>query len=248
MTHDSDSVPGLANRIVSRWATLHATGMPTEYYSYPKQKTYYVGVLVGGKYHYVDENQQSVYRRELQLPEDGKILLVTGGSLGALRLNKAFDSIAHALLEKFPDLSIVHQVGKGNLTKLPKSDDPRLVKLEFMEGMYRYTGAADVVVTRAGANTLAELGAQGKACVVVPNHQLTGGHQLKNADYLLQNNAVLVIDEKSFSKDTSQLQSAIERLLQYPVIRFKLAQTLRSVTKIDATKELAVLLLKIGTV
>lgn len=247
VTHDSDAVPGLANRLVSKWAVLHATGMPTEYYSYPKQKARYIGVLVGETYHHVDEAQQKAYRRDLQLPEQGRILLVTGGSLGAQRLNTAVNQIVPALLQKFTDLTIIHQLGKGNLHQPSELDDPRYIKLEFMEGMQRYTGAADVVVTRAGANTLAELGVQGKACVVVPNHQLTGGHQLKNAEYLVQHHAVLAVDEQSFAKDTNQLQAAIERLLEYPLMRLELAQTLQGLTKRNAAQELATLLLEMGS-
>src|SRR5579862_561435 len=46
ITHDSDSTPGLANRIIGRWAKIHATGMPPEYYSYPKSKTVFVGIPI----------------------------------------------------------------------------------------------------------------------------------------------------------------------------------------------------------
>ena len=247
VTHDSDAIPGLANRIVGRWATLHTTGMPTEFYAYPKQKTRYVGVLVSDKYHYVDETEKAAYRRDLQLPEQGRVLLLTGGSLGAQRLNAAFGQVVPALLQQFSDLLIIHQVGLGNLKQLDDVNDARYHKLEFMDGMYRYTGAADVVVTRAGANTLAELGVQGKACVVVPNPQLTGGHQLKNTEYLLQHHAIVTVDERAFKKtDAHELQAAAAKLLEYPVMRAELAQTLRSLTKDNAVQELAAQLLQLG--
>lgn len=245
ITHDSDALPGLSNRLVSRWAQLHATGLPTEFYSYPKEKARYVGVLVGENFKLVNTAAQKQYRQELHVPLDAKMLLITGGSLGAQRLNEAMVKLAPALLSKYPDLHIVHQVGKGNLDIYNNTAQlARLTVLEFMSGMQRYSGAADVVVTRAGANTLAELGVQGKACVVVPNPQLTGGHQLENAKYLLQHHAVLAVDEASFANQIGDLQRAIEHLLDYPAMRQELGQALHSLTKSDAVHELAALLLQ----
>lgn len=245
VTHDSDAVPGLANRIISRWAALHTTGLPTEYYNYPKEKSRYVGVLVSKNFTPVNSSLQQQYRAELDIPPDSKMLLITGGSLGAQRLNKAVVKLVPHLLSKYPDLYIVHQVGKGNQAVYSNPvKDSRLIVLDFMSGMHRYTGAADVVVTRAGANTLAELGVQGKACIVVPNPQLTGGHQLENAKYMLEHHAVLAVDETSFAEQISDLQAAVERLLDYPEIRTKLGQALQSITKPDAAHELGIILLK----
>jgi len=247
VTHDSDALPGLTNRLVGRWARLHATGLPTEFYSYAKEKSRYVGVLVGEDFVPVTSQLQQQYRAALQLPSEGRLLLVTGGSLGARRLNDEIKEIVPGLLEKYPDLFVVHQVGKGNIALYKDAVlPPRLVSLEFMEGMYRYTGAADVVITRAGANTLAELGVQGKACVVVPNPLLTGGHQLENAEYLLQHNAVLAVDEESFEKGSNDLKKAVEKLLDYPEIRANLGKALQTITKANAAQELASLLLQIG--
>ncbi len=227
ITHDSDAIPGLTNRLVSRWALLHATGLPTEFYGYPKQKAHYVGVLVGSQFQPVSPNLQQSYRKELQLPNDGKVLLITGGSLGARRLNQAVARLVPKLLEQYQDLTIIHQVGKGNKAVYGDKDMPnRLVVLEFMEGMHRYTGAADVIITRAGANTLAELGIQGKACIVVPNPQLTGGHQLENARYLLEHHAIVVVDEAGFNGQSSELQKAIDHLLAYHEVRAKLGRGL----------------------
>ncbi|MBI3624434.1 glycosyltransferase [Candidatus Saccharibacteria bacterium] len=243
ITHDSDAIPGLANRLVSRWAAMHATGLPTNFYNYPKDKAVYVGVLVSDAFKSVDTELQRQYRAELHLPADALVLLVTGGSLGALRLNTAMSQLVPELLAKYPNLYIVHQVGKGNLNAYSVEHHPRLIVLEFMVGMHRYTGAADVVVARAGANTLAELGVQGKACVVVPNPDLTGGHQLKNAEYLLEHKAVLAVDEATFKSETDELKATIEQLLDNPTERRQLGKTLQSLTKLQAAQELAQLLL-----
>lgn len=245
VTHDSDALPGLSNRLVSRWATVHTTGLPTEFYSYPKQKTRYVGVLVVENFRLVDQALQDQYRQELDIPLNAKMLLITGGSLGAQRLNEAVVTITPTLLAKYSDVYIIHQVGKGNLDIYKDhSHGDRLQVKDFIPDMYHYMGAADVVVTRAGATNLAELGVQGKACVVVANPQLAGGHQTENANYLRDHRAVLVVDETSFSDHPNQLQKAIEQLLDYPEMRQELGQTFRSLTKTGAAHELATLLLQ----
>jgi UDP-N-acetylglucosamine--N-acetylmuramyl-(pentapeptide) pyrophosphoryl-undecaprenol N-acetylglucosamine transferase len=246
ITHDSDAVPGLANRLVSKWARYHATGMPSEFYSYPRGLVRHVGVLVGKDYQPVTSVLKQQYRKDLSIPYEGRVLLITGGSLGASRLNVAVASIASKLLDSFPDLHIFHQVGKGNSGVYGSFQHNRLEVLEFLDRMHRYTGAADVVVTRAGANTLAELGVQGKACIVVPNPLLTGGHQLKNAEHLVQKNAVVSVDERDFSMDSTALYNEITSLLHDSHRRKQLAQKLQEITKSDASKELAMLLVDVA--
>jgi len=243
VTHDSDALPGLANRLVSRWAKYHATGMPPEFYSYPPDSMRYVGVLTTAGYKPVDTALQAAYKKELSLPEQSRVMLVTGGSTGAVRLNEAFKQIAPKLLEDYSDLHIVHQVGKGQAGVYGDYEHQRLEVLEFLQQLYRYSGAADVVVTRAGANALAEFGVQGKACVVVPNPLLTGGHQLKNAENLMRHGAVVVVDEQDFKKDTSSLDRAIRGLLQDKSQRLELAKKLRSISVPDSAHKLALILL-----
>lgn len=240
VTHDSDAIPGLANRMVSRWASVHATAMPAEYYSYPRESTRYIGVLVGDDYRLVTKELKDSYRQELKIPVKSLVLLVTGGSIGAQRINSEMMKIIPRLLLDYPNLYIIHQVGKGNLKiyrNIEKNN--RVMPIEFMSSMYQYTGSADVVITRAGANTLAELGIQSKACVVVPNPDLTGGHQLVNADYLLQNHSVKVVQESEFEHPTKGLDTTVRQLLDYDNIREVLGKELRSLTKKKAAQELA---------
>lgn len=246
VTHDSDALPGLANRLVSRWAAYHATGMPTEFYKYPVEKARYVGVLTSGNYQPVTKALMEEFKRKLSISQSSRLLLVTGGSTGAKRLNDSFRKIAPKLLEDFSDLYIVHQVGKGHTKDYDTFSSERLDVQEFLRPMHVYTGAADVVVTRAGANTLAELGVQGKACVVVPNPLLTGGHQLKNAENLMRQGAVVAVDEKAFKTSTDTLDRAVRDLLQDPQKREALGKKLQAISVPDAAHKLAMLLLEVA--
>ncbi len=244
ITHDSDSLPGLANRLVGKWAIWHATGMPEEFYPYPKDKTRYVGVLVSKDYKFVNPELEAAYKQELGLSPSSFVLLITGGSGGAERINKAMKALADDLLKKYPDLYIFHQVGKGKAGIYEDYQHTRLKVIELLDPMHLYTGASDVVVTRAGANTVAELGIQAKAAIVIPNPFLTGGHQLKNADYLRQRVAAEIIGEELLNNEEQPLLKSLVKLIENADIRQRLGQQLHAVTVPDAAEKLAVLLLE----
>jgi len=239
ITHDSDALPGLANRLVGRWAVYHATGMPPEYYSYPKEKSRYVGVIVGADYQLVTPELAKQYRQQIGLPADAEVLLITGGSSGAASINEALVAVASTVLAKHPKLYIIHQVGNGNERVYGDFTHERLKVYGLLQNFYQYSGAADVIATRAGANTIAEFGVQGKACIVIPNPLLTGGHQLKNARYLEEEKAAIVVDVEG-------LPGALKLLLTDPAKRRELGKHLEAITKKDAALTLAELLLKTG--
>lgn len=244
VTHDSDAIPGLANRMVSRWARVHATALPAEHYPYPSAKVLPVGVLVEHNYQPVTEEAQREFKLRLVLRPDAPLLLVTGGSSGAERINKAVVEIANELLINHPDLQIIHQAGKGKTGVYGDYKHERLHVLEFLNPMYQYMGAADLVVCRASANTLAELGVQGKAAIVIPSEVLTGGHQIKNAKILEEQGAAAVVYEDKMYDLQHGLLPTIERLLIDKTKRDNLAHTLQTQTIPDAAHRLAMLLLE----
>ncbi len=79
--------------------------------------------------------------------------------------------------------------------------------------MAEVLGAADIVITRAGATTIMELAALAKPTILVPNAYLTGGHQLKNAAAFAEDGAVMVLDENTLDKSPTTLTQAVEELL-----------------------------------
>lgn len=203
ITHDSDAIPGLANRIIARWAVKHAVAMPKEVYSYPADRTVTVGVPVVAQYQYVTDEQQRQYKQELSLPADAQLVFVIGGGLGARRINDAVARILPDLLASNPKLYVVQGAGRANEALLREQYQvdlspeafQRVQVAGFLHDVYRYSGAADIIVTRAGATNLAEFAVQGKACIVVPAPFLAGGHQLKNAAYLAEKQATEQISE-----------------------------------------------------
>ena len=83
MTHDSDAIPSLANRIIGRFAWLHAVALPKEVYAYPAHKTVTVGIPISSDYHELTPADIKAYRTQLGLGDYKRVLLMTGGGHGA---------------------------------------------------------------------------------------------------------------------------------------------------------------------
>jgi UDP-N-acetylglucosamine--N-acetylmuramyl-(pentapeptide) pyrophosphoryl-undecaprenol N-acetylglucosamine transferase len=235
ITHDSDAEPGLANRIIGRWADMHLVGMPVELYPYPKKQTIQVGIPVGKDFRSVSDKQQAVYKEQIGVKKTERLILVTGGSQGATALNAIIAGAIEDLL-KLPDVRVIHQTGKHQ-TGLPENSD-RYTKVEFISTMHIYTGAADIVVTRAGS-FMAELAAQGRAAIVVPAPHLAGGHQIKNAKILSERKAAKVLDEGKALRKPQLLSDLIKELLKDTGQARALANNLHTVYPGGAAQKIA---------
>ncbi len=250
ITHDLDAIPGLANRINARWAVAHAVALPPETYDYPPDKTFYVGVPVSEMYQPVTHQMQLEYRKGLKIEPDARVLCITGGGNGAERLNNAVAKIAPELLHHYPNLVILHIAGRKNEADLNKLYNDlidnqirnRVIVKGFVDDLYRYSAAANVVVARAGATNMAEFALQHRPCIVVPNPALTGGHQLKNAQQLEKAGAIKVVSENDMEQ---QLLPSIRELFDFSAKREALGDALGKFAKPEATKQLAELILSV---
>jgi UDP-N-acetylglucosamine--N-acetylmuramyl-(pentapeptide) pyrophosphoryl-undecaprenol N-acetylglucosamine transferase len=247
-------VPGLANRINARHAAIHAVAMPVELYPYPKDKTVYVGVPTAKDFVPVDMTLMHSYRKEVDLIQYDPVIFVIGGGQGAQRLNEAVKAVSSDLLARYPKLAIIHTAGGANeqavTTAYDKlitaTDRSRVVVKGFLNDVFRYSGAADVVITRAGATNMAEFAVQHKPIIVVPNPQLTGGHQVKNAEHLQQAGAISLVTEAEIaSTDNAALLSAIQGLLDHKEVAAQLGQRLGTYANQNAAAELAKLILSV---
>ena len=243
--HDSDAHPGLTNRILARWATFIATGAPLKNYPYPIKKSSYVGIPVDQSFHPYTLNEQTVAKSYLGLVDITKpLVVVTGGGLGAKRINDAMTQIGSQLIEE--GVCVYHVTGQGQyeavMRDAPQSVDYMVVSF-VSERMHDVLGAADVVVTRAGATTLLELAALAKPIIIVPNPMLTGGHQTKNAAVYAEANAAVVVEEASLL-NSQTLYKAISKLLSSPDDAKSYGERLHAFTKPDAALDVAGLIVK----
>lgn len=241
ITHDSDAEPGLANRLIARWAERHLVGMPVQLYSYPPDKTEQVGIPVGKDFGPISNKKQQELKEQLGIPVTSQLVLVTGGSQGATALNQIISKVLDDVLARNPKLHIIHQTG-NNQSNL-QADTNRYTKVAFIPAMHVYTGAADVVVTRAGS-FMAELAIQSKPAVVIPAPHLAGGHQVKNANGLSDASAAVVIEEVKAQDKPQLLIESITRLLTDKKYAIELGTNLHKQYPSNAAKKIAEAILK----
>lgn len=251
ITHDSDSLPGLANKIIGRWAEINTVGALAGSYPYPKKKLIYTGIPIDENIKPVTDSLQKKYKVRMGLPENSEVVLVGGGGLGSRDINNRVISISRELLSKRLSLYLVHIAGEKHSQEviskykqiLTQEEEGRLKVLGFTDQFYKYTAAADLVVTRAGATVLAELAAQNKACIIIPAPFLAGGHQLRNVERLKKLSAVEVLTNDDEPK---KLLNLIETLMQNKQRRLELAKKFGSTAEPQAAKNLAKIILDLA--
>ena len=242
--HDSDAHPGLTNRVLSKWATAIATGAPLEYYSYPKAISRYIGIPIANEFHPFSMSERQVARELWGIDPNRPLIVITGGGLGATRINDV-------VVETLPDLlvlgSVVLVAGAGQYDELrsltPPNDSHFQLQAFISNGMAALLGGADVVVTRAGATTILELAALAKPTILIPNGKLTGGHQLKNAVVYSDAGAVVVVDEQSMIDNPAVLRQAIKRILTEPETSAAMTKKFSTFAKPHAARDMADMIL-----
>lgn len=253
ITHDSDAIPSLANRIIAPWARLHTVALPKEVYNYPPEKTVTVGVPISDKFYPLTYAEIAKDRELLHLHGADKVLLVTGGGLGAQRVNAAAVACVPELLHRYPGLRVVHIAGRFDETsvrqqyhqELPPKEQKRVLVKGFVTNMHIYSAAADVIISRAGGTSIAEFAAQAKACVVVPAPHLSGGHQLKNAQVLADRKAVRLVNEDTLQEDPHALMPPLTDLFDHPEKITLLGKKLAQLAQPNAAHLLAMVLLEL---
>lgn len=237
--HDSDAHPGLTNRVLARFATSIATGAPLEFYHYPAPITRYVGIPIAESFHKHTSQEQIFAKQQWGIREDRPLIVITGGGLGAQRINETVAEMLHELLAIG---SVVLICGAGQYDELralmpPNNDEFQLHA--FITDMPILLTAADVVVTRAGATTILELAALEKPTILIPNAKLTGGHQLKNAAVYAEKNAVVIVNEEEMIRHREQLVEAVAGLIAHPEAAHDMAVRFGRFAKPHAAKEMA---------
>ncbi|MBQ9910058.1 MAG: glycosyltransferase [Lachnospiraceae bacterium] len=203
--HESDMTPGLANRLVFRYAEKICCNFPETLSFLPKEK----GVLSGSPIR--DELRAGSREKGLEFAGfDGKkpVLLMIGGSMGARKLN---DALRKALDSLLPDFDVIHLCGKGNLDET-LSGRAGYVQYEYIsEELKDLFAAADIVFSRAGANAICELLALKKPNLLVPlSKAASRGDQILNARSFEKQGFSMVIEEEHLTPDI--LSDALHKL------------------------------------
>ena len=250
--HESDVVAGLANRILMKKAKKVAFGMPLSDEMQAAHPNYvWTGIPVGPEFKSVSPTKQISLKKAFSFNPDKPLVVVTGGSQGSENLNEATRQILPELL-KFTSVGLVagrkHYENMVDLKRYENWDKASLESnfrmWEFNTTMNELMGAADVVVSRAGATTIAEMASLKKATVLVPFERLPGGHQVKNAERLAAAHAASVIGDVKMSADPNLLLEEIRHLVKSPRLRADMADNLAKEARSDAAERLAEIILE----
>lgn len=219
--HEQNAVPGLANRVASRWARVVALAFPDAAERLPRRvRTVATGNPIRSAVLRVLTDRPALAaeaRSVLGLEERRRTVLVLGGSQGALRLNRATIEAAELLADR-DDLQLLLLSGARDHAevqrRLPRSGSLVVRSVAFLERIDLAYAVADLALTRAGAMTIAELTACGIPSVLVPYPYATGRHQEANARAVERaGGAVVLLDDQT---DGAALASNVERLLDRP--------------------------------
>lgn len=242
--HEQNSVPGLANKTCAHDATTVCVSLPQATSAFDEHVGAQTALVVTG-----NPVRQSVIhadrakgRAAFSVPEDKTMLLVFGGSLGARHLNEGVVALKDELLAR-PDLYVVHSTGKQLFDEVEAALDlspeqrERWRVMPYIDNMGEALAAADLVLSRAGASSIAEIAALAVPSVLVPYPQATADHQTTNAHYLVDNGAALLLPDDQI--DTPKFAEDVLGLLDDPQRRGRMRAAARDLGQDRAAKSLA---------
>ena len=230
--HEQNTVPGRVNRLASRITTETLATFPGA--AQRLENAVWVGMPTRAE---IFDASRDESLRELGL--DPPVVLIFGGSGGALKINL---SAAEAFGTTTP-YTVVQVSGRRDFSRL-QAVNPRHEILEYVDDLWRYLAAADVIVSRAGAGSLFDIAAAGKAAILIPFPYATGDHQHENARYFTERGAAeLMLDSEV---GATALRSRVERLLNDDGRREELARRMGALATPGAAGEVARRLLRAG--
>lgn len=250
--HESDSIPGLANKILGKLAR-------TVFISFQSAEKYFKAgktVLVGNPYRkeLIGQNKENALNF-FKLKSDKKTILVLGGSQGAQRIN---DIIMQSLVMLVKNFQLIHQCGEAQYNSV-KNEAEKLIKegegeyAENLKANYRYFpfleaeqlsmayAAADILISRAGAGSIFEIAAAGKPVILIPITNSSADHQMTNAKEFAKFGAV-ILEEQNLTSHI--LINQIESLLNEENY-VRISANIKNFAKSDATEKIASALLTI---
>lgn len=209
MAFEPNAVPGMVNRMVGRYVQAAAVNFPPAARWFRNAEV--TGIPVRPEFF-------AIGAPRLAGPPH---LLIFGGSQGARIFNTILPPLAPALLEAVPGLTLLHQAGAKNADATRSAyeasgADPSRWRVEpFLDDMAAQFAAADLVLARSGASTVAELAAAGKPSLLIPFAAAADDHQRRNAEVMVEAGAAVMIQERELGQ-SRRVVEAVQKLLGDP--------------------------------
>lgn len=258
--HEPDAMPGLVNRLMSRWATL-ATGAFQESAALLKARTFVAtGNPIRAQIHPIsatETQEERLSRKQAAIEALGlgfsvekPVLLVVGGSQGAKTLNQA-------VIQGLPDLvdrlgvQIIHQTGMKlfdeAMAQVPEAYRHHMAyaPMAYFKEMWHVLAVSDLALCRAGSLSLSEMFVAGLPTVLVPYPFAASDHQRKNAQAAVRTGSAVVIEDAEC--DASTLVHQLEALLAEPETLARMRQASLAQAHPDATVALVSRIISVAT-
>ncbi|MGE5795545.1 MAG: UDP-N-acetylglucosamine--N-acetylmuramyl-(pentapeptide) pyrophosphoryl-undecaprenol N-acetylglucosamine transferase, partial [Ignavibacteria bacterium] len=229
---EQNSFPGVTTRILEKYADeIHISFDDSRKYFKNKEKVFFTGNPIRQK---LSSIQKEDALRKFGFISGKKTLLILGGSLGAASLNDA----AAASVKKLQGsgLQIIWQTGNLYYKKYESLTSPGIWINSFIDEMNFAYSAADLLLARSGATTIAELLALGIPSILVPSPNVAGNHQYFNAKSLSDKNAAVLIEDKYIKE---KFFDSVNDLIFNDSKLFELSKNARALAKPDAAQIIA---------
>ena len=229
---EPNAAPGLANRLVGRFVSAAAVNFPETSHFFRRAQV--TGIPVRPEFFNIAPKPQETPRR----------LLLLGGSQGAQALNQVMPQAAAMVLTAVPGLTIVHQAGERHAATTQAAYDiagvdPARVHVTAFLNAAEAIAAADLVLCRSGASTVAELCAAGRPAVFVPFPQAADDHQTRNAEELVRLGAAALLPQRELTP--ARLAETLARLLEDTEALASMAEHAHQAARPDALRTIAAL-------
>lgn len=252
--HEQNAYPGITNKQLAKQVDrVMLTVEDAAKHLDCKNEPTVTGLPVRGEL--LNKSKKSA-REELSVPDGKYLVLSFGGSLGAAPLN---DSMFDILLSHADDGSVyhIHSVGTNGAEYLDKFVEKGFERVsdtvvrkgtvevrKYIDNMDVCMAAADLVVGRAGASSLSEIEAMGKASILIPSPYVAENHQFHNAMALVNRNAARIIEEKNLTAES--LSNMIDSLLSSQEQLFEIEKNAKSMAVLDSRERIADIIISLA--
>ncbi len=233
--HESNYIPGKVTKFLSRWCDVVALGFAGTSQYLPQTKTTYVSTPVRSQF-------LTPQALDLNIPDDATVILVVGGSQGAVAVNKL---VREAALAWF-DLGayVIHLTGKND----PDADSlkhPNYISMPFSDNMAGLLQRANLAIGRSGASTITELVFTGTPAVLIPYPYAAEDHQTYNAKELADAGAAVVYQQSDLTPEI--LQEKVSEWLRSPKLLKEMGNKAKNLAITDSAERLAVIIRNLTT-
>ncbi|MFO5440476.1 MAG: undecaprenyldiphospho-muramoylpentapeptide beta-N-acetylglucosaminyltransferase [Dolichospermum sp.] len=234
--HESNALPGKVTRFFGPWCNAVAIGFDVTTQYLPRTKTFSVGTPVRSQFLHEGGNN----RLDLSVPDGVPLIVVFGGSQGAVAVNKLVRQCAEAWFQA--GAYIVHLTG-DNDPDINSLQHPQYIALPFYNNMAALLRRANLAISRSGAGSLTELAVCGTPAILIPYPFAAEDHQSYNAEVFTKAGAALSFKQSDLTQEIFTTQ--VVNLLQYPEKLANLGENAKAISVPDSADKLATLVRKV---